>query len=104
MLSFSENLFLPVFLSGLIFFIGLFGVLVRRNVLVILMSLELMLNGVNLNILSFARIYGWEEGPVLVFFIMTLAAAAAGVGLALAVRVYKAFKVVEVTSFNTLRE
>ncbi|MCY4512731.1 MAG: NADH-quinone oxidoreductase subunit NuoK, partial [Bdellovibrionales bacterium] len=80
MISFSENLFLPVFLSGLIFFIGLFGVLVRRNVLVILMSLELMLNGVNLNILSFARIYGWEEGPVLVFFIMTLAAAAAGVG------------------------
>ena len=104
MFSFSENLFLPVFLSGLIFFIGLFGVLVRRNVLVILMSLELMLNGVNLNILSFARIYGWEEGPVLVFFIMTLAAAAAGVGLALAVRVYKVFKVVEVTSFNNLRE
>ena len=104
MLSFSENLFLPVFLSGMIFFIGLFGVLVRRNVLVILMSLELMLNGVNLNILSFARIYGWEEGPVLVFFIMTLAAAAAGVGLALAVRVYRIFKAVEVTSFNTLRE
>jgi len=104
MFSFSENLFLPVFLSGMIFFIGLFGVLVRRNVLVILMSLELMLNGVNLNILSFARIYGWEEGPVLVFFIMTLAAAAAGVGLALAVRVYRVFKAVEVTSFNTLRE
>lgn len=104
MFSFSENLFLPVFLSGMIFFIGLFGVLVRRNVLVILMSLELMLNGVNLNILSFARIYGWEEGPVLVFFIMTLAAAAAGVGLALAVRVYRIFKAVEVTAFNTLRE
>ena len=104
MFSFSENLFLPVFLSGMIFFIGLFGVLVRRNILVILMSLELMLNGVNLNILSFARIYGWEEGPVLVFFIMTLAAAAAGVGLALAVRVYRVFKAVEVTSFNSLRE
>ena len=104
MFSFSENLFLPVFLSGMLFFIGLFGVLVRRNVLVILMSLELMLNGVNLNILSFARIYGWEEGPVLVFFIMTLAAAAAGVGLALAVRVYRVFKAVEVTSFNALRE
>ena len=104
MFSFSENLFLPVFLSGLLFFIGLFGVLVRRNVLVILMSLELMLNGVNLNILSFARIYGWEEGPVLVFFIMTLAAAAAGVGLALAVRVYRIFKSVEVTSLNILGE
>ena len=104
MFGFSENLFLPVFLSGFIFFIGLFGVLVRRNVLVILMSLELMLNGVNLNILSFARIYGWEEGPVLVFFIMTLAAAAAGVGLALAVRVYRIFQSVEVTSLNTLGE
>ena len=104
MFSFAENLFLPVFLSGLLFFIGLFGVLVRRNVLVILMSLELMLNGVNLNILSFARIYGWEEGPVLVFFIMTLAAAAAGVGLALAVRVYRIFQSVEVTSLNTLGE
>ena len=104
MFGFSENLFLPVYLSGLLFFIGLFGVLVRRNVLVILMSLELMINGVNLNILSFSRIYGWEEGPVLVFFIMTLAAAAAGVGLALAVRVYKVFKGIEVTSFNTLGE
>ena len=104
MFDFSENPFLPVYLSGLLFFIGLFGVLVRRNVLVILMSLELMINGVNLNILSFSRIYGYEEGPVLVFFIMTLAAGAAGVGLALAVRVYKVFKGIEVTSFNTLGE
>ena len=104
MFGFSENLFLPVFLSAGLFFIGLFGLLARKNLLVILMSLELMLNAVNLNILSFSRIYGWKEGPLLVFFIMTLAAGAAGVGLALAVRIYKTFKSVEVTSFSALGE
>ena len=62
-----------------------------------------MLNAVNLNIVTFSRIYGWEDGPLLVFFIMTLAAAEAGVGLALAVRVYKIFKKVDVTEISQLK-
>ena len=98
------SVFFPFFLSALLFFIGMVGVLMRRNVLVILMSLELMLNAVNLNILSFSSVYGLKEGPVLVFFIMCVAAAEVGVGLALAVRVYKIFKGINVDSLKQLRD
>ena len=104
MLSFETNLFLPLFVSAALFFIGLAGVLIRKNLLFILMSLELMLNAVNLNLITFSRIYGWEDGPLLVFFIMTLAATEAGVGLALAVRVYKVFKETDVTKLSQLRD
>jgi len=96
-------LFFPVFISGVLFFIGMAGVLIRKNILVILMSLELMLQAVNLNFIAFSRLYGWEEGPVFVFFILSLAAAEAGVGLALAIRAYKIFKSVDVSQFNKLR-
>lgn len=104
MFSLETNLFLPLFVSAALFFIGLTGVLIRKNLLFILMSLELMLNAVNLNLVTFSRIYGWEDGPLLVFFIMTLAAAEAGVGLALAVRVYRVFKEVDVTKLNQLKD
>ena len=103
MWSFETNPFLPLFVSAALFFIGMAGVLVRKNLLFILMSLELMLNAVNLNLVTFSRIYGFEDGPLLVFFIMTLAAAEAGVGLALAVRVYKIFKKVDVRELNQLK-
>ncbi len=96
--------FFPFFLSAMLFCIGMVGVLIRRNVLVILMSLELMLNAVNLNLLSFSSVYGLEEGPLLVFFIMSIAAAEAGVGLALAVRVYKIFKGINVDSLSQLKD
>ena len=103
MLNFEVNLFLPLFISAALFFIGMAGVLIRKNLLFILMGLELMLNAVNLNLVTFARLYGWEDGPLVVFFIMTLAAAEAGVGLALAVRVYKIFKTVDVTEISHLK-
>ena len=103
MLNFEVNLFLPLFISAALFFIGMAGVLIRKNLLFILMSLELMLNAVNLNLVTFSRLYGWEDGPLVVFFIMTLAAAEAGVGLALAVRVYKIFKKVDVTEISHLK-
>ncbi len=96
--------FFPFFLAAMLFFIGMVGVLLRRNILVILMSLELMLNAVNLNILSFSSVYGLKDGPVLVFFIMSVAAAEAGIGLALAVRVYKIFKRINVDSLNQLKD
>lgn len=104
MWNFELNPFLPLFVSAALFFIGMAGVLIRKNLLFVLMSLELMLNAVNLNLITFSRIYGWEDGPLLVFFIMTLAAAEAGVGLALAVRVYKIIKTVDVRGLNQLRD
>ena len=100
----SLQSFFPVFLSCGLFFIGMTGVLVRKNLLIILMSLELMLGAVNLNFLSFAKIYGFESAPVYIFFIICVAAAEAGVGLALAVRVYKKLKTVNVESLKLLKD
>lgn len=100
----SLQTFIPVFLAAGLFFIGMAGVLMRKNILVILMSLELMLNAVNLNLLAFAKMYGLEDAPVLIFFIICVAAAEAGVGLALAVRIYKKFNTAIVSSFNLLKD
>ena len=100
----SLHNFFPLFLASGLFFIGLAGVLMRKNILVILMSLELMLNAVNLNLLAFAKLYGWEDAPALIFFIICVAAGEAGVGLALAVRVYKKLKNINVSSLNLLKD
>lgn len=85
------------------FTIGMVGVLMRKNVIVILMSIELMLNAVNLSFISFARFSGNLNGQILVFFVMTIAAAEAAVGLALAVNIYKKFKEVNIRFFEQLR-
>ena len=100
----SLHAFFPIFLASALFFIGMTGVLTRKNILTILMSLELMLNAVNLNLLAFSKMYGFEDGPVLIFFIICIAAAEAGVGLALAVRVYRKFKNTNVLSLNFLKD
>ena len=100
----SLESFFPVFLSAALFSIGMAGVLIRKNLLVILMSLELMLNAVNLNLLAFSKMYGLKDGPVFIFFIICVAAAEAGVGLALAVRVYNKFKNVDVSTLNLLKD
>src|ERR1043165_7772788 len=76
-------------LSALVFAIGVLGVLVRRNLIVILMSIELMLNAVNLTFIAFARFLGSTEGQVIVFFVMAVAAAEAVVGLAIIIAVYR---------------
>ena len=96
--------FFPVFLSAGLFFIGMAGVLLRKNLLVILMSFELMLSAVNLNLLAFAKIYGYKEVPIYIFFIICIAAAEAGVGLALAVRIYNKFKTLNVSDLNALKD
>ena len=100
----SLQSFFPLFLSAGLFFIGMAGVLIRKNILVVLMSLELMLNAVNLNLLAFAKMYGLEEAPVFIFFVICIAAGEAAVGLALAVRVYKNFKTAELNSFKLLKD
>ena len=96
--------FFPVFLAGALFFIGMAGVLMRRNLLMVLISLEIMLNAVNLNLLAFSRIYGWAEGPLFIFFIICLSAVEAGIGLALAVRIYNTFKTTNIASLRLLKD
>lgn len=76
-------------LSALLFSIGFLGVVIRRNLMLVLMSLELMLNGINLALVSFSRVGLNLDGGLFVFFIMTVAAAEVAVGLALLVALYK---------------
>jgi NADH-quinone oxidoreductase subunit K len=76
-------------LSAVLFAIGVAGVIIRRNLIVILMSIELMLNAVNLTFVAFSRFIGSMEGQVIVFFVMTVAAAEAVVGLAIILSVFR---------------
>jgi NADH-quinone oxidoreductase subunit K len=76
-------------LSALIFAIGVIGVLIRRNLIIILMSIELMLNAVNLTFIAFSRYLGSMEGQVIVFFVMAVAAAEAVVGLGIIIAVFR---------------
>lgn len=90
-------------LGAMLFVLGLMGVLLRKNMIVILMSIELMLNAVNLTLVAFSRYTDQSEGHLMVFFVMTVAAAEAGVGLALAVTIFKKFKEVNIKNFEQLR-
>lgn len=85
--SIPQNWYLV--LSTLMFCIGITGVLLRRNAIIILMCIELMLNAVNLLLVSFSSYAGNAEGQVFVFFIMVVAAAEVAVGLALLVSIYR---------------
>ena len=76
-------------LSAVIFAIGVTGVIIRRNVIVILMSVELMLNAVNLTFVAFSRSLGSMDGQVIVFFVMTVAAAEAVIGLAIIISAFR---------------
>lgn len=90
-------------LAATLFSIGMLGVLMRRNVVVMLMSIELMFNGVNLTLVAFSRYLNNMNGQVMVFFTMTIAAAEAAVGLALAVTVFKKFREVNIRNFEHLK-
>ena len=90
-------------LSAILFCLGMLGVLLRRNFIVMLMGIELMLNGVNLSFVAFAHFRADITGQILVFFVMTIAAAEAGVGLALAVSIFKRFKEVNIKYFEQLK-
>jgi NADH-quinone oxidoreductase subunit K len=76
-------------LSAIVFSIGVIGVLVRRNLIVVLMSIELMLNAVNLTFIAFSRFLGSMDGQVAVFFVMAVAAAEAVIGLAIVIAVFR---------------
>jgi NADH-quinone oxidoreductase subunit K len=94
---------LYILVSLALFFIGTTGVLLRRNALFVLMSLELQLGAGSLALLTFARGLGDQKGHVVAFFIMALAAAEAAVGLALVVAVYRAHKKIDLDAINELR-
>lgn len=90
-------------LSALLFVMGMAGVLLRRNVIVLLMSIELMLNSVNLTFIAFSKYLGLLDGHIMVFFVMTIAAAEAAVGLALTVSIFKRFNEVNIRFFEHLK-
>jgi NADH-quinone oxidoreductase subunit K len=89
--------------SGLLFALGLLGVIVRRNLLVIYMSLELMLNAANLALAAFSRFNNNLDGQVFVFFVITVAAAEVAVGLALIVALYRKRQSAHVEDLTTLK-
>ena len=92
-----------IVLSALLFSLGAAGVLVRRNALVLLMSVELMLNAANLALIAFARHLGNETGHVMAIFVMTVAAAEAAVGLALVLAIFRHKKTVDVDQLRSLK-
>jgi NADH-quinone oxidoreductase subunit K len=89
-------------LSAALFTIGVVGVLVRRNAIIIFMCVELMLNAVNLSFVALSRYYG-ADGQVFVFFVMTVAAAEAAVGLAIIISIFRHRQTVNLQNINLLR-
>jgi NADH-quinone oxidoreductase subunit K len=91
-----------LFFSAALFVIGVFGVLIRRNVIIVFMCVELMLNAVNLTFVAFAQAYG-VAGQVFVFFVMTVAAAEAAVGLAIIIALFRHRQTVNLQNINLLK-
>ena len=89
--------------SGLLFTIGFVGLLTRRNALILFMCLELMLNAVNLALVSFSRFNGTMDGNIFVFFIITVAAAEVAVGLAIMVALFRKRHTVYVQELSALK-
>ncbi len=90
-------------LGAILFAIGVTGVLIRRNAIVVFMSIELMLNAVNLTLVSFSRYMSDVGGQLFVFFVMTLAAAEVAVGLAIIVAMYRNKESININEMNLLK-
>ena len=90
-------------LSGILFSIGVTGVLIRRNAIIIFMSIELMLNSINLSLVAFSSFLGNITGQIFVFFVMTVAAAEAAVGLAIVISLYRNKETVNIEEINILK-
>ena len=90
-------------LSAILFCIGTFGVLTRKNAIVIFMCIEVMLNSVNLTFIALSKHVGNMDGQIFVFFVMTVAAAEAAVGLALMIAFFRNKESIEVDDFNMLK-
>jgi NADH-quinone oxidoreductase subunit K len=92
-----------LFLSAVLFSIGVMGVMLRRNFIVIFMSIELMLNAVNVLLAAFSRFNGNQDGQVFVFFIMVVAAAEVAVGLAILVMIYRNIRSTDINALRNLK-
>ena len=92
-----------VALSAILFTIGALGVLIRRNAIIIFMSIELMLNAANLLFVAFSRVFKILDGQIFVFFVMTVAAAEVAVGLALIVAVYRSKHSISIDEISSLK-
>ena len=92
-----------IILSALLFVLGMVGVLIRRNAILVFMSVELMLNSANLAFVAFARNYHVITGQIFVFFVMTVAAAEVAVGLALIVAIFRSKKSIDVDQMSSLK-
>jgi len=90
-------------LSAILFSIGTAGVLVRRNIITILLSVEIMLNAVNLSFVAFGRALGTADGQIIVFFVMTVAAAEAAVGLAIVIGLFRHRESLNPSTFTSLK-
>jgi len=90
-------------LSAILFTTGMFGVLIRRNALVVFMSIELMLSAANLSLVAFSRLYQTFHGQIFVFFIMAVAAAEVAVGLALIVTIFRSKQSIDLDQMNSLK-
>lgn len=87
----------------MLFSIGVVGVLVRRNAIVIFMCIELMLNAINLSLVSFSSFLGNDSGQVFVFFVLTVAAAEAAVGLAIVISLFRNKETLDINKINILK-
>ena len=90
-------------LSGLLFCIGAVGVFLRKNLITMLLSVEIMLNAVNLTFVAFGRQLGTVDGQIITFFVMTVAAAEAAVGLALVIALFRTRESLNPEAFTTLK-
>jgi len=92
-----------IWLASALFCIGLIGVLIRRNVIILLMCIELMLNASNLLIVTFSKMWGNMNGHIFVFLSMLVAAAEVAIGLALIVHIYRKFKTIDISFLDKLK-
>ena len=92
-----------IILSAVLFSMGALGVLIRRNALIIFMSVELMLNSANLAIVAFSSVIKSFEGQIFVFFVIAVAAAEVAVGLALIVEIFKSKRSIDVDQMNSMK-
>jgi len=93
-----------LYLAIVLFMMGVVGVLVRRNVLIVLMSIELMLNGANIAFISFSRLWGDLGGQVFAMFVIAVAAAEAAVGLAIVVSIFRSRNRADIDDVSMLRD
>lgn len=93
-----------LYLASALFIIGMLGVLLRRNVLIVLMSIELMLNGANIALVAFSRFHGGLDGQVLAMFTIAVAAAEAAVGLAIVVSIFRSRTGTDIDDLSMLRD